>query len=209
MDLESQWAQAGLHVVVAALAVVWCIYTSLVDVHHRIITTTALILGALTTAGAVGAAAMGPTPAASVSHMAAGGAGLGAVYLVLRCAAPSHLGGGDLRLAPCVGALGATAGLAGWLAVVCGPFVITAVCGLLQLAAGRGRHVAHGPGMAVCATAALLVVLAPNAVLPARHDALCSWDTRPRVEVDHRRRIPRPVIDRPRRGNGCGRGHHQ
>ena len=51
------------------------------------------------------AAAAGVAAATGTGWQAlAGGAALGAVYLALRLASPSSLGGGDLKAAPAVGA---------------------------------------------------------------------------------------------------------
>lgn len=136
--------------VAVGLACAWLLSVALVDARSRRIPWP-LAAGGLPVAAGV-AATTGTAWAAL-----AGGAALGAVYLVLRLISPSSLGGGDLKAAPAVGALAASAaGTDGWLVVLVAPFVVTALAGLALRVARGARTVPHGPGMCLAAAAVLL-----------------------------------------------------
>ena len=136
---------------IAALALAhgWLLGVAVVDARIR------RIPGPLTLAG-LGVAAAVAWAGGAWWPALAGGAGLGAVYLVLRLISPGSLGGGDLKAAPAVGALAAVgAGTAGWLLAAVLPFLVTAVLGIVLRLARGDSHVPHGPGM--CLAAALAV----------------------------------------------------
>lgn len=149
-----------MHIDGAALATFtfvlpWALLVTLVDLRHRRIPVRLQLAGIAVSAIAVGAHAVGDVPGPSVLVFAACGAlALAALYFTLRLLAPHHLGGGDLRIAPAVGALGGIGGVDGIVVVGIGPFAVTAVIGIVLLA-GRGpRYVAHGPSMVGCAVLA-------------------------------------------------------
>lgn len=142
--------------VALALLVPWALRVTVVDVRHRRIPVRLQILGSAISAIAVSAAVLTGARGERVWVSAAAGAVfLFLFYLVLRMLAPTQLGGGDLRIAPAVGAIGGLSGMWGIAVVGIAPFAVTAVIGLFL--AGRGiRHVPHGPSMVGCS---LLVAL--------------------------------------------------
>lgn len=149
----------SLFVASLILTVLWCAYTLIDDIRRHVISNASLVLGGISAVVVAIAFTVANPSSAYLSSMAGGACALGALYLALRILAPTQLGGGDLRLAPCVGALGATAGTTGWILVFLGPFACTALWGIGQWLLGRGKIVAHGPGMSVCATAALFLAV--------------------------------------------------
>lgn len=131
-------------------ACAWLLAVAAVDARTRRIPDALAALGVAAAAGVAAATGTG-------WQALAGGAALGAVYLALRLASPSSLGGGDLKAAPAVGALAASAGGPdGWLVVLVVPFVVTAAVGLALRLARGARTLAHGPGMCLAAAAVLL-----------------------------------------------------
>lgn len=87
-----------------------------------------------------------------------GAAGLAAVYLLVHLAAPTALGGGDVKLALGLGALTGAFGVQAWLLAALTAPLLTGLCGLAAMAWCGARTVPHGPAM--CLASAAAVVLA-------------------------------------------------
>lgn len=137
--------------VAVGAACVWLLVVAAVDARTRRIPDALAALG-VPAAAAVAAATGTGWPAL------AGAAVLGAVYLVLRLVSPRSLGGGDLKIAPSIGALAASAaGTDGVLVALALPFVVTAVAGLALRMIRGARTVPHGPGLCLAAALVLLV----------------------------------------------------
>lgn len=134
-----------------ALTVVasWSLATAVHDVRTLRIPDVILGSGLMAVAVAVGCVVL-VDGSARLGPVAAGAATLFGAYLLLRVVAPAHLGGGDLRLAPLVGALGGLGGVPGIVCVAVVPFAITAVLGL-GLVWRSVRIVPHGPAMVAAA----------------------------------------------------------
>lgn len=147
--------------VLSAVAL-WSLATAVHDVRTLQIPDVILYSGALAVCLTVSVAVL-DDGRHLIGQAAMGAAVLFAVYLLLRLIAPSHLGGGDLRLAPLVGALGGIGGAAGVLCVAVVPFALTGICGAAVAlgrrcvrsrrgtAAGRRQALAHGPSMVAAA----------------------------------------------------------
>lgn len=140
----------GIALLNAALVAPWTLAVSAVDARHRRIPVRLQLAGAAVSLVAVAASVIVHPPGFDVAARAAAGAViLAALYAGLRFNAPGHLGGGDVRIAPAVGALGGLGGASGIALVSIGPFAVTAMVGLVL--AHRGvRHVPHGPSMVCC-----------------------------------------------------------
>lgn len=142
----------------ASLAVVvpWALLVASVDIRHRRIPVRLQVSGLAVSAIAVGIQTVADRAGTSgLAFPACGLLALVALYFTLRMIAPHHLGGGDLRIAPAVGAIGGTGGVDGIAVVGVGPFAVTAVIGLVLLSAKGTRHVPHGPSMVGCAVLAI------------------------------------------------------
>ena len=138
-----------------AIVVPWAMVVAAVDIRCRRIPVRLQLAGLAIAGLTVGFASLAHPSGSGVALLAAGGAiTLTALYFVLRVIAPHHLGGGDLRIAPAVGALGGVGGVDGIVLVCIGPFAVTATIGLLLLAANGSRDVPHGPAMVSCAVLA-------------------------------------------------------
>ena len=142
----------------ASLAVVlpWALLVAAVDIRHRRIPVQLQIAGPAVSAIAVGVNVLAnPQGSTPLVQVVGGALALTAAYFALRVFAPHHLGGGDLRIAPAIGALGGIGGVDGIVLVAIGPFAVTAVIGVVLLAAKGTRHVPHGPAMVGCALLAM------------------------------------------------------
>lgn len=135
------WIPAG------AAVLAWAALLSAADLRHRRLPNRWTLGGA---ACILAAAAAGGRwwPAA------AGALTLAAVYLAVHLVAPRGLGGGDVKLALGLGALTGGLGLQVWVLAALGAPLISAVAGLVSVARGRGRVVAHGPSMCAASLAA-------------------------------------------------------
>jgi leader peptidase (prepilin peptidase)/N-methyltransferase len=89
----------------------------------------------------------------------AGAAALGVLYLVVHAAAPSAMGGGDVKLALGVGAIGGYFGLDVWLLAAIAAPMLTAAWALIALIRRGARSVPHGPAMCVATAAAAALAL--------------------------------------------------
>lgn len=137
----------GIELAGCAAVTGWAAALSIVDVRHR------RLPNPLTLGGAVailaGAAAGGRAGPALI-----GGVGLSALYLMIHLAAPAGMGAGDVKLAVGLGALTGALGPAVWaLAALAAP-LLTALAGVISVARGRGRTIAHGPSMCLASLAA-------------------------------------------------------
>lgn len=104
--------------------------------------------------------ALGLADPSRIGRAAAGGLLLFAVYLLLRAAVPSGLGGGDVKLAALVGLVLAWHGWLEFAAGAAAAFVLGGVHALVLLAAGRadrGTHLAFGPWMLAGAWAGMIL----------------------------------------------------
>lgn len=134
----------------------WALLVAAVDIRYRRIPVRIQIAGPAVSAIAVGVNVLADPPVSVHLVQVFGGAlALTATYFALRVFAPHHLGGGDLRIAPAVGALGGIGGVDGIVLVAIGPFAVTSVIGVVLLAAKGTRHVPHGPAMVGCALLAI------------------------------------------------------
>lgn len=138
----------------------WALAVSLVDVATLRIPRSLQLLGAPVGAGVLVAASGAAGSLAPLRAAAVGALVLTAFYLAVRVLAASRLGGGDLRLAPVVGAAGGIAGTGGLVVVLIAPFVVSAVWGLARRHTRTGGAVPHGPGMVWSACACAFAALA-------------------------------------------------
>ncbi|GEM_PF-3236334 len=162
--LPALHAADGMLAVLALAA--WAVALTLTDVRTLRIPPRLRLLGLFCALLALAAFARGEWSADSrmLAHVAAGAALLAAFYLAARVANPAALGGGDLRLAPTIGALGGIAGPGGIALVLVAPFAVSGAWGLYERlarspGAGGRAFVPHGPGMAWSAVAALLLAV--------------------------------------------------
>lgn len=83
-----------------------------------------------------------------------GAAALSLLYLAVHLIDPAALGAGDVKLAVGLGALTGAFGAEVWLLAALGAVLLTAVAGVVVLAARGGRTLPHGPSMCVASAAA-------------------------------------------------------
>lgn len=146
----------GAALVSLGVVMPWALLVAAVDIRHRRIPVRLQIAGPAVSAIVLGVNALASPPGSIPLVSVVGGAlALTAAYFALRMFAPHHLGGGDFRIAPAVGALGGVGGVDGIVLVGVGPFAVTAVIGVVLLAAKGTRHVPHGPAMVGCALLAI------------------------------------------------------
>ena len=145
----------GATLIALTVAAPWAMLVAVVDIHRMRIPLHLQLGGLAVAAISVGCSALAGTPGDTVLPSAAGALWLTTLYFVFRVLAPRHLGGGDLRIAPAVGALGGLGGFDGIVLVSIGPFAVTAVIGIFLHSTTGARHVPHGPAMVVCAVLAV------------------------------------------------------
>ncbi|WP_422749683.1 prepilin peptidase [Mycobacterium sp. WMMD1722] len=138
--------------VAGAAVLVWCTALSGYDIRHRRLPNWLTLPGAVVIlSGAVAAGHGGPALA---------GAGvLFAAYATVHLAAPAALGAGDVKLALGTGALTGAFGPDVWLLAALAAPLLTAVCGLVAVAARARCTLAHGPSMCLASAVAVGLTL--------------------------------------------------
>lgn len=143
------------------LSLVWlAVPLAAIDLTHRrlpdaLTLPTCAVLGA-----ALGAAALaGSDPALGLRALVGAGV-FGGAHLLVRTVSPRAMGGGDVKLAP---GLGAVLGAVGWPALVVAT-ALAAVVTLLLAAARRTPSAPHGPGLLA---STWLVAAFPGGHLPS------------------------------------------
>ncbi|MGK2869775.1 MAG: prepilin peptidase [Mycobacterium sp.] len=125
----------------------WLIVLSVYDLRQR------RLPNALTLPGAVLILAAATVSGRGVPALL-GAAALGVLYLTVHLIDPGALGAGDVKLAVGLGGLTGAFGIDVWLLAALGAVLLTAVAGVVVLAAGGGSTLPHGPSMCVASAAA-------------------------------------------------------
>lgn len=125
----------------------WLIVLSVYDLRQR------RLPNALTLPGAVLILAVATVAGRGVPALL-GAAALSLLYLAVHLIDPAALGAGDVKLAVGLGALTGAFGAEVWLLAALGAVLLTAVAGVVVLAARGGRTLPHGPSMCVASAAA-------------------------------------------------------
>ena len=125
----------------------WLIVLSVYDLRQR------RLPNALTLPGAVLILAAATVAGRGVPALL-GAAALSLLYLAVHLIDPAALGAGDVKLAVGLGALTGAFGVEVWLLAALGAVLLSAVAGVVVLAARGGRALPHGPSMCVASAAA-------------------------------------------------------